>query len=202
MWRRCGSARRTTSPSAESRRASSRASTPIRSRRAPDSSSKTPPRPPCRLRRCRRRRRAPRRTTSSPSRPRIAAQPAKISLKPGEEKMWPLVAMDVDGLSTNQIVMHYDPQAMEVADVSFGPAMKIDPMKPPIVTIDKAGGSIRITSSDGLPLRFAAGGDLAALRVRGGMTGDTYLVIDNPGLKNGRGEKVASTVSGGQAKVE
>jgi general secretion pathway protein D len=134
--------------------------------------------------------------------PRIAAQPAKISLKPGEEKMWPLVAMDVDGLSTNQIVMHYDPQAMEVADVSFGPAMKIDPMKPPIVTIDKAGGSIRITSSDGLPLRFAAGGDLAALRVRGGMTGDTYLVIDNPGLKNGRGEKVASTVSGGQAKVE
>jgi len=91
---------------------------------------------------------------------------------------------------------------MDVADVSFGPAMKFDPMKPPIVTIDKAGGSIRITSSDGQPLRFASGGDLAALRVRGGITGDTYLVIDNPGLKNGRGENVASTVSGGQAKVQ
>jgi general secretion pathway protein D len=134
--------------------------------------------------------------------PRIGAQPAKISLKPGEERMWPLVAMDVEGLSTNQILMHYDPQAMDVADVSFGPALRFDPAKPPIVTINKANGSIRITSSDGLPLRFAAGGDLAALRVRGGMVGETYLVIDTPGLKNARGEIVASTVSGGQAKVQ
>jgi len=134
--------------------------------------------------------------------PRIGAQPAKISLKPGEERMWPLVAMDVEGLSTNQILMHYDPQAMDVADVSFGPALRFDPTKPPIVTINKANGSIRITSSDGLPLAFAAGGDLAALRVRGGMVGETYLVIDTPGLKNARGETVASTVSGGQAKVQ
>jgi general secretion pathway protein D len=134
--------------------------------------------------------------------PRIGAQPTKISLKPGEERMWPLVAMDVEGLSTNQILMHYDPQAMDVADVSFGPALRFDPAKPPIVTINKANGSVRITSSDGLPLRFAAGGDLAALRVRGGMVGETYLVIDTPGLKNARGEVVASTVSGGQAKVQ
>ena len=134
--------------------------------------------------------------------PRIGAQPARISLKPGEERMWPLVAMDVEGLSTNQILMHYDPQAMDVADVSFGPALRFDPAKPPIVTINKANGSIRITSSDGLPLSFAAGGDLAALRVRGGMIGETYLVIDTPGLKNARGEIVASTVSGGQAKVQ
>ena len=134
--------------------------------------------------------------------PRIAAQPAKIALKPGEEKIWPLVAMDVEGLKTNQLVLHYDPQAMEVADVSFGPAMKIDAQKPPIVTIDAQHGIIRITSSDGLPLAFASGGDLAALRIRGGMTGDTYLVIDTPGLKNGRGETVASTVSGGQVKVQ
>ncbi|HKS24853.1 MAG TPA: secretin N-terminal domain-containing protein [Thermoanaerobaculia bacterium] len=134
--------------------------------------------------------------------PRIAAQPAKIALKPGEEKIWPLVAMDVEGLKTNQLVLHYDPQAMEVADVSFGPAMKFDVQKPPIVTIDAQHGSIRIASSDGLPLAFASGGDLAALRVRGGMTGDTYLIIDTPGLKNGRGETVASTVSGGQVKVQ
>jgi hypothetical protein len=134
--------------------------------------------------------------------PRIAAQPAKISLKPGEEKVWPLVAMDVEGLRANQLVLHYDPQAMEVADVSFGPAMKFDAQKPPIVTIDAQHGSIRIASSDGLPLAFVSGGDLAALRVRGGMTGDTYLIIDTPGLKNGRGETVASTVSGGQVKVQ
>lgn len=134
--------------------------------------------------------------------PRIAAQPAKIALKPGEEKIWPLVAMDVEGLKTNQLVLHYDPQAMQVNDVSFGPAMKFDAQKPPIVTIDAQNGSIRIVSSDGLPLTFAGGGDLAALRVRGGMTGDTYLIIDTPGLKNGRGETVASTVSGGQVKVQ
>ncbi|HEY6139291.1 MAG TPA: secretin N-terminal domain-containing protein [Thermoanaerobaculia bacterium] len=134
--------------------------------------------------------------------PRIAAQPAKIALKPGEEKIWPLVAMDVEGLKTNQLMLHYDPQAMQVDDVSFGPAMKFDPQKPPVVTIDARNGSIRIVSSDGLPLTFAGGGDLAALRVRGGMTGDTYLVIDTPGLKNGRGETVASTVSGGQVKVQ
>jgi len=134
--------------------------------------------------------------------PRIAAQPAQISLKPGEERLWPLVAMDVEGLSTNQIVMHYDPQAMNVADVSFGPAMKIDPQKPPVVTIDGEHGLIRVTSSDGQPLRFNSGGDLAALRVRGGMTGDTFLVIDDPHIKNIRGEAVASTVSGGRAKVE
>jgi general secretion pathway protein D len=141
-------------------------------------------------------------TPQTTAAPRIAAQPAKISLKPGEERMWPLVAMDVEGLSTSQILMHYDPRAMDVADVSFGPAMNIDPKKPPVVTIDSAHGSIRITSSDGKPLSFNAGGDLAALRVRGGLTGETFLVIDNPGLKNGRGEAVASTVSGGQAKVQ
>lgn len=134
--------------------------------------------------------------------PRIAAQPATIALKPGEERLWPVVAMDVEGLSTNQIVMHYDPQAMNVADVSFGPAMKIDPAKPPVVNIDSQNGIIRVTSSDGLPLRFNAGGDLAALRVRGGATGDTFLVIDDPRLKNIRGEAVASSVSGGHAAVQ
>ena len=134
--------------------------------------------------------------------PRIAAQPARISLKPGEERIWPLVAMDVEGLKTNQLVLHYDPQGMEIADISFGPAMKIDALKPPVVSIDSQKGLVRITSSDGLPLSFGAGGDLAALRVRGGMTGDTYLVIDDPRLKNGHGDAVASVVSGGQAKVQ
>jgi general secretion pathway protein D len=134
--------------------------------------------------------------------PRIAAQPATIALKPGEERLWPLVAMDVEGLSTNQIVMHYDPMAMNVAEVSFGPAMKVDPAKPPVVTIDSEHGIIRVTSSDGLPLKFNAGGDLAALRVRGGASGDTFLVIDDPRLKNIRGEAVASSVSGGHAAVQ
>jgi len=134
--------------------------------------------------------------------PRIAPQPSKMSFKPGEEKQWTVVGMDLDGMTTNEIVMHYDPRALDVADVSIGPAMKIDPQKPPIVRIDAATGTIRIMSSDAQPLAFNAGGDIAAIRLRGGTTGDSYLVLENPSLKNGRGDGVAASVSGGHAVVQ
>ena len=51
-------------------------------------------------------------------------------------------------------------------------------------------------------LTFNGGGDIATLRVRGGGTGESFLVMENPSFKNGRGELVASEVSGGRAKVE
>jgi general secretion pathway protein D len=136
------------------------------------------------------------------SQPRIAPQPEQIALKPGEERIWPVVGMDLEGLTTSQIQLHYDARTMEIEDVSFGPALNIDPAKPPIATIDREHGIVRIASSDGKPLSFASGGDLAALRVRGGLTGDTFLVIDNPALTNRRGEAVATSVSGGKAKVQ
>jgi len=134
--------------------------------------------------------------------PRISPEPFKMSFKPGEEKLWTVIGMDLDGMTTNEIVMHYDPRALDVSDVSVGPAIKVDAAKPPVIKIDPASGLIRISSSDANPLTFSGGGDIAAIRVRGGMTGDSYLVIDNPSLKNGRGDGVAASVSGGHAVVQ
>ena len=35
--------------------------------------------------------------------------------KPGEEKMWNVIGMDLDGLTTPQILLHYDPTALDVS---------------------------------------------------------------------------------------
>ena len=134
--------------------------------------------------------------------PRISPQPVTLTVKPGEETIWPVVGMDLDGLTTSQIVLRYDPRTLAVNDVTFGPAMKVDLKTPPVVKIDSAAGTVTITSSDGNPLSFQSGGDLAILRVRGAAPGETFLVLDDPALKNSRGEGVASAVSGGRAKVE
>ena len=134
--------------------------------------------------------------------PRISPQPARLTFKPGEEKLWNVVGMDLDGLTATKLSMRYDPQALDVSDVSFGTAMIVDPKTPPVVTINRELGLVTIASSDGKPLGFSGGGAIAILRVRGGITGESFLVMENPILKNGRGESVASEVAGGRAKVE
>jgi general secretion pathway protein D len=135
--------------------------------------------------------------------PRIQPQPMRLSFKPGEEKLWNVVGMDLDGLSTMQILLHYDPRTIDVSEVVFGPAMVVDAKTPPVATIDREHGTVRITSSNGKPLQFYnGGGDIASLRVRGGSPGDTYLVLENPNLTNGTGAVVTASVSGGHAKVE
>jgi general secretion pathway protein D len=135
--------------------------------------------------------------------PRIQPQPMRMSFKPGEEKLWNVVGMDLDGLTTQQLMLHYDPRTLDVSEVIFGAAMVIDPKTPPVTTIDREHGSIRITSSNGKPLQFNnGGGDIASLRVRGGAPGETYLVLENPGLTNGTGAVVTASVSGGHAKVD
>src|SRR5437867_678451 len=134
--------------------------------------------------------------------PRISPQPAHVTFKPGEEKLWNVIGMDLDGLTTTQLALRYDPHSIEVSEVSFGSAIKIDPKMPPVVTINREQGSVTISSSDGKPLSFNGGGEIATLRVRGGLTGESNLVMENPSFKNGRGELVASEVSGGRAKVE
>ena len=134
--------------------------------------------------------------------PRISPQPVSVAIKPGEEKWWTVVGMDLDGLTTNQMTLRYNPQTIDISEVTFGPALKIDATKPPVVKIDSTAGTITITSSDGNPLSFTSGGDVASLRVRGVMPGETFLVMDSPSFKNGRGEGVASAISGGRAKVE
>ena len=135
--------------------------------------------------------------------PRIQPQPMRLSFKPGEEKIWNVVGMDLDGLTTNQLMLHYDPHTLDVSEVIFGPAMVVDPKTPPVATIDREHGTVRITSSNGKPLQFYnGGGDIASLRVRGGATGDTYLVLENPNLTNASGTIVNASVSGGHARVD
>jgi len=133
--------------------------------------------------------------------PRIGPQPANLAIKAGEEKIWPVVGMDLDGLSTDQLMLHYDARSLDVSEVGFGGALQIDPKYPPVATINRETGTIRITSSNGKPLAFAGGGEIVMLRVHGGLTGETYLVIENPGLHNGGGIDVQAAVSGGRAKV-
>jgi len=135
--------------------------------------------------------------------PRIQPQPMRLAFKPGEEKMWNVVGMDLDGLTTQQIMLHYDPRTLDVSEVVFGPALVVDPKTPPVATIDREHGTVRIISSNEKPLQFYnGGGDIAQLRVRGGAPGETYLVLENPNLTNGNGAVVNASVSGGRARVD
>ena len=134
--------------------------------------------------------------------PRIGPQPMRLSVKPGEEKLWDIVGMDLDGLTASQITLHFDPHTIDISQVGFGSAMQVDIQAPPRVKIDRDKGTVVIVSADGTPLRFNSGGDVAALRVRGVLNGETYLVLDSLDLKDGNGSIVAATVGGGRAKVE
>lgn len=139
---------------------------------------------------------------SLPSQPRIAPQPMTVSLKPGQETIWNVVGMDLAGLQTTELTLRYDPRAMDISAVSFGDALEINPQIPPVANIDSATGTIRIRSSNGDPLRFRAGGDVVAFRVRGGVTGETYLVLDATELLDRSGARVAVAIAGGRANVE
>jgi general secretion pathway protein D len=134
--------------------------------------------------------------------PRIGPQPSNLAIKPGEQKQWNVVGMDLDGLSTTSLTMHYDPKSIDVSEVVFGDALQFDPKTPPVATINRDTGTIRIVSTDGKPLMFASGGEVVGLRVRGGAAGETYLVMENPAFHDGNGAEVMSAVAGGKAKVE
>jgi general secretion pathway protein D len=134
--------------------------------------------------------------------PRIAPQPSSISLSPGETKLWTVIGMDLQGLTTEQMALRYDPRAMDVTDVSVGAAMNVNPALPPIVTVNRDAGTITIKSSDGKPLSFNSGGEVLVLRVHGGITGETFLVLNDPDFHTAAGNAVASAVSGGRARVQ
>lgn len=134
--------------------------------------------------------------------PRLGAEPVTLKIKPGEQKMWNIIGMDLEGLSTDSLVLHYDRNAMDVSEVVFGDALAIDPKKPPVATINSDTGTIKITSSDGKPLQFVSGGDVVGLKVRGGNAGETMLVIEPPELHNTAGSNVMTAVTGGRAQVD
>jgi general secretion pathway protein D len=134
--------------------------------------------------------------------PRMSPQPSTLAMKAGEEKMWTVVGMDLEGLSTDRMSFRYDPHALRVEEVMFGPAMNIDPKTPPVVTIDGNGGVVKIVSSDGKPLGFRSGGEVLILKLQGILTGDAALVLDAPELKNDKGQLVVGAISGGRARVQ
>ena len=134
--------------------------------------------------------------------PRISPQPMSVTLKAGEQKSWTVVGMDLDSLSTDHMTLRYDPRTFDIQEVMFGPAMTIDPKAPPVATIDRGNGVVKITSTNGKPLSFNGGGELLLLRVQGVMTGESVLVIDAPMFTNQQGIGISAAVSGGRATVQ
>lgn len=134
--------------------------------------------------------------------PRIAPQPATIHLGPGETKVWNIIGMDLDELTVPELSFHFNPRAMDVTDISFGPALMVDPASMPAIAVDRTAGTIRVKPTNGKPLQFVSGGVVLAIRVHGGLTGDTFLVIDNPDVRNAGGAPVVAAVTGGKARVQ
>ena len=134
--------------------------------------------------------------------PRMAPQPATISLGPGESKIWEVIGMDLEGLTATQLVFRYDPRKMSVTDVDIGSAIAVDLETPPVVSINHDQGTITVTASAGKPLHFASGGQILAMRVHGGLSGETFLVMESPALKTSTGQSIVAAVGGGRAKVQ
>ncbi len=133
---------------------------------------------------------------------RLSPQPSRLALKAGQESVWPLVGMELEGLRTNDLTLRYDPRSMQVVTVGFGEALEVNPATPPVANIDPVSGTIRVTSTDGKPLSFRAGGNVLILRVRGGVSGESMLVLDPPSFLNRSGVAVQAIVTGGRANVE
>ena len=134
--------------------------------------------------------------------PRLAPQPATITLGPGETKLWNIIGMDLDDLTIPELTLRFNPRAMDVTDVSFGPALEVDATAMPAIAVDHEAGTIRLKPTNGKPLKFVSGGVVLSIRVHGGLTGETFLIIDNPDLRGAGGEPIVAAVAGGRAKVQ
>jgi hypothetical protein len=83
----------------------------------------------------------------------------------------------------------------------LGPALQIDDIAPPVVSIDRANGIITLRSTDGGPLRFATGGEVVGLKIRGGAAGESFLVLDAIEFHSADGLAVAALVQGGRIAI-
>jgi hypothetical protein len=70
------------------------------------------------------------------------------------------------------------------------------------VTIDSNQGTIRVKSTNGKPLSFIGGGQVLSVRVHGGLSGETFLVMENPDFHDANGKAVVAAVAGGRARVQ
>jgi len=134
--------------------------------------------------------------------PRIAPQPSTLSLGPGESKVWQIIGMDLEGLSADKLVVRFNPQALNVSEIGLGAALHFDPSMPPSVSVDHDAGTITVRSTNGKPLAFSGGGQVLTVRVHGGLTGDTFLVMDNPDFHTASGQSVTASIAGGRARVQ
>ena len=134
--------------------------------------------------------------------PRLAPQPATIQLGAGESRLWSVIGMDLDGLGAAELALRFDPTAITVTDVTLGRALAVDAASPPAVTVDSNNGIIMIRNLDGAPLRFNGGGEIISIRVHGGGSGETFLVVNNPDFRDASGRQISASVAGGRAVVE
>jgi general secretion pathway protein D len=134
--------------------------------------------------------------------PRLAPQPSSITLGPGETKLWNIVGMDLDNLTVPELTFHFNPRAMDVTDIVFGPALVVDALAAPAIAIDREAGTIKVKPTNGKPLQFVSGGVVLTIRVHGGVTGETFLIIDNPDLRDGGGQQIVAAIAGGKAHVQ
>ena len=56
--------------------------------------------------------------------------------------------------------------------------------------------------ADGKPLTFVGGGDILAIRVYGGNSGETFLVLESPDFHTAAGDGIVASVAGGRARVQ
>lgn len=134
--------------------------------------------------------------------PRISPQPSTITLGPGETKVWNVIGMDLEGLSTGELVLRYDPRAMTITDVQLGPAVFVNASAPPAINVDRVNGTVTLRPTSGQRLTFNGGGQVLAVRVHGGVTGDTFLVLENPDFRTASGQGITAAVAGGRARVQ
>ena len=93
---------------------------------------------------------------------------------------------------------------MTVTDVNIGSAIVVDPRRAADRHASIATpGTITVTQGDGKPLRFRGGGQVLAIRVHGGLSGETFLVMDKPRPARPRsGQSIVAAVAGGRARVQ
>lgn len=134
--------------------------------------------------------------------PRVAIQPAVVSIEFGQQEVVRVVGLDIEGLMTEDLRLAYDPASLEIGETQVGPAVAFDPVYPPTITINPEKGEVVLRSTDPTkPLLFNSGGEILNFAIRATNPGEGYLVIDNLILRADDGRRVATTISGGRATV-
>jgi hypothetical protein len=97
--------------------------------------------------------------------------------------------------------IHFSPRALSVLEATPGEALAVDNSNPPLVTVDAIGGMVTVRTMDGRPIRFAGGGTIIRLAIRGDIAGESYLVLDSQPMRDANGSLVDAVIHGGRIVV-